>query len=137
MTVSIHVYRVAIGTFLPLKPPRMKVINTYHRSSSCKTLICLLILLLQAIPLMNNSYDSYEQRNVNESSHINFGNIRPKSINILHWNKGNALFINKMDNILTIIQRHEPKIMIILEANYIMIVVSKFLSIALNILIWE
>ena len=119
MAVSIEVYRVAIGTFLPLKPPKIRVINKNHRSSTCKTLICLLILLLQNIPLMKNSYDTYEQRNANKISHMTFGNIKSKSVTILHWNKGNALFINKMDDILTIIERHKPKIMSILEANYI------------------
>ena len=46
------------------------------------------------------------------------GNIKIHSLKILHWNKGNSLFKNKINNIYFILDKYKPHIMSISEANY-------------------
>jgi len=118
MSVSLDVYRAAIGIFNFTAPYRTKTYKGPQNYTPIKSLIILLILLLHSPPICNKSYESYTQSKLNKNSHTRNGNIKYKSINILHWNKGNALFYNKFNDILSIIEKNRPKIMSISEANY-------------------
>ena len=42
---------------------------------------------------------------------------KPKTITMIQWNKGNAPYLNRLDEILAMIKEHNPQILIITEAN--------------------
>ena len=46
------------------------------------------------------------------------GNIKAPSLRIIHWNKGSSKFCNKIDDIKLVIDRFQPHLFSIVEANY-------------------
>ena len=60
----------------------------------------------------------------NKQAHITNRNIKIHSLKILHWNKGNSLFINKIDDINFILDKYKPhlcqfqKLTMIIYNNY-------------------
>ena len=57
-------------------------------------------------------------KNSNKFNHITNGNISEMgSLKLLHLNKGNSNFLNKMDDILYILGSHKPNLYSLQEAN--------------------
>lgn len=54
----------------------------------------------------------------NKKVHITSENIKIHSLKILHWNKGNSLLKNKIDDINFILDKYKPHVISISEANY-------------------
>ena len=46
------------------------------------------------------------------------GNTRLNNIKIMHWNKGDSLFTNKLDDLYYSIDKNRPHIISLAEANY-------------------
>ena len=46
------------------------------------------------------------------------GNMVPNTIKIMHWNKGNSLFSNKVDDLYFLIDKYKPHFISLSEANY-------------------
>ena len=62
---------------------------------------------------------NFPQTISNKQNHIKYGNISAKgSYNILHINKGNSNFENKLDDLYILLEIHKPDIVSIQEANY-------------------
>ena len=55
-----------------------------------------------------------KQRVINKLTHIKNGNFNFK---IIQWNKGPSHLINSIDNIINLIQTHQPHIFSLSEAN--------------------
>ena len=66
---------------------------------------------------VNNNFSKCKAKNLNRSQHICNGNIK-SNLKILHWNKGNSNFYNKIDNVYTILDQNKPNIFSVVEANY-------------------
>ena len=93
-------------------------------------LIFLLLMFVSYVLLLNENLDikfsCYSQKlqsKKNKNNHMKNGNIQSKtiksvkSLKIMHFNKGNAKFINKLSVIEEIIEKHSPDIFNIAEAN--------------------
>ena len=53
----------------------------------------------------------------NFQSKFTYGNRRSSGIKIAHWNKGNSFLINKMTEVRSIVEKHQPHILGLSEAN--------------------
>ena len=84
-----------------------------------KTTTILLFIIILFNSQINNNFNLFLATNNNKLSHTNNGNIsKLGSLKILHFNKGNSKFENKIDDILYVIGKHKPDIFSIQEANY-------------------
>ena len=54
----------------------------------------------------------------NKIAHITYGNIKIPRLKILHWNKGNCLFKNKLDDLYFVLDKYKPHIVSLSEVNY-------------------
>ena len=68
--------------------------------------------------LSHKSYTLSKNLSNNKQAHILNGNIKINRLKILHWNKGNSLFKNKLDDIYFVLDKFQPHIMSISKANY-------------------
>ena len=119
MGVSIEAYRISIGNFNSIKYNKIKMkCRQVHRQYYTFKIILLITLLFSSIYTQSSTHDRYSQRNRNKFAHSTYRNSKFNSINILHWNKGCSHFHNKINDILTIIDRYRPNIMSLSEANY-------------------
>ena len=66
----------------------------------------------------NHRYSCICAKNVNKLQHCSNGNIKGTNLSIFHWNKGNSLFVNKIDDIHFILDKYRPKVLSISEANF-------------------
>ena len=73
------------------------------------------IIILSA--QVNNNFSKCKANNLNRNQHICNGNIK-SNIKVIHWNKGNSNFHNKIDEIYTILDQNKPDIFSVVEANY-------------------
>ena len=54
-----------------------------------------------------------------KQTHYILGNIlKQGSLKLIHFNKGNSKFSNKINNIVYVIGKHKPDIFLLKEANY-------------------
>ena len=95
MAVSIEAYRLSIGMFQYNGPYKPKIISKNYSKRSVRFALFLFLLLIYSPATCNSSYDSCKQHCNNKNSHIYNGNIKGKSLKILHWNKGNSKFEKK------------------------------------------
>lgn len=77
-----------------------------------------LFLLFAFIIHINSHFSLKNQNECNKNAHTLNGNIKSNSIKFAHINKGNSNFVNKIDDIHHMIDKHKPLIMSISEANY-------------------
>merc|ERR1712240_888005 len=75
-----------------------------------RTVIIIILILTALIP--NTHYNTWKQNN--KDQHIKNGN---HTIKIVQWNKGKANFINKTNELDSILSKHKPNIISICEAN--------------------
>ena len=81
----------------------------------CLTLLIYILINGQ----INSNIDLINAKNNNKNFHILNGNVSGKgSINIFHLNKGNSNFMNKLDDLLFLIDKYKPDIFSIQEANF-------------------
>ena len=68
---------------------------------------------------INFNFDCMIKKNHNKNLHSINGNIPTKNnYQLLHWNKGNSDFHNKINDVLLTIDEHSPDLFSISEANY-------------------
>ena len=116
MACSIETYRLRIGMH-NLKTTKIKhKYNTTNTDTTTRThlaqtaLIMTLLILTSINP--NTIYKTSKQHN--REQHIKNGN---HTIKLLHWNKGKALFHNKLNDIDTILDKFKPHVISLCEAN--------------------
>ena len=73
-------------------------------SSGCWIIVVYLMLFLLAKYL----YCGISRKYRNKLAHAKNGNIRLNNIKILHWNKGNSKFENKLDELRIILDKFKP-----------------------------
>ena len=114
---DLQTYRSQIGLFnlkkVSFKNKKCKKIHLKIPSN-----IFFFIFLLLGAQISNN-FSKVNQVNVNNSKHIENGNISAKgNLKFYHWNKGNSNFANKLDDIKIVLQQFSPDFLSICEANY-------------------
>ena len=126
MPVSYSHHRSKIGCFLNLPPANHKSSKfPYRCSKTCHGKFLFLFLLLMSstkIPVEfghnNDNFEIYLQKHLNETMHAKHGNIHKFSkLKLLHVNKGNVHFKNKLTEMRIIIDKFTPDIFSISEAN--------------------
>ena len=65
----------------------------------------------------SKNYTVSKKLSSNKIAHCINGNIKMHGLKILHWNKVNSLFNNKIDDIKFILDKYSPHIFSISEAN--------------------
>ena len=115
MGCSIETYRLRIG----INNLKTKKLTSYKKHNTNKnnnkkethrTVLIIILILTALIP--NTHYNTRKQNNKNQ--HIKNGN---HTIKIVQWNKGKANFINKTNELDSILSKHKPNIISICEAN--------------------
>ena len=117
--ISIEMFRCSIGLFnskTNIFAKRYKYKNSKFNFLIAKYLSIFLLFLGNFI---NHTFEKICQSNNNKLNHIGNGNISGKgTYKFLSWNKGNSNFETKRDDILITLQRQNPDIFAIHEANY-------------------
>ena len=127
MGVCINLYRISIGTFNNNRcylgkntEPRFKSRYNFFKNYKHKFILILIIssFLINNINCQSN-YNAYMQKHNNKIAHITNGNItKLRNIKFLQWNKGNSNFSTKIDDLKIIIDKFQPHVISICEANY-------------------
>ena len=112
-------YRCAIGTFnILLNTFRSKDPNK-NFSFSFHTLRKMFLFIFSIWNFINDSFSKILQSKNNKTNHMVHGNISGGgTYKLLTWNKGNSNFSNRRDDVLISLNRHNPDIFSIHEANY-------------------
>ena len=128
MSISISQYRSAIGQFATSVTLRHKGRANFkhhrykpqlNRSKKYgKNINTTHYLLILFIIICNTSYEHLLQVQCNKNAHCTYGNIKINHLKIFHWNKGNSLFSNEIDDIHILLDKFQPHIFSISEANY-------------------
>ena len=117
--IDIAMYRCSIGMFnmiLNISKSKDKSKIFTFSLFSIRRMILFIFLLWNSL---NNSFSEILQSKSNKLNHMVNGNISSKgTYKLITWNKGNSIFSNKRDDILITLQRHNPDIFAIHEANY-------------------
>ena len=101
------------------KLPKIKTCAQFKRGGfKNPSNVCLKLIRLLLVILMLNSFEYFLQTNNNKLAHILNGNRKGSSLKILHWNKGSSLFSNKVEHIKMVLNKYNPHIVSLSEANY-------------------
>ena len=131
MGISIVQFRISIGTFNNIsreyKSNKLKFFKCgdnkgkHFKGGDKKTwyirclITCFAIML---IPTLATTYAQYLQGKINSHQHTLNGNTTLNNLKVLHWNKDNSLFTNKLDDLFFLIDQFSPHIISLSEANY-------------------
>ena len=115
MGCSLETYRLRIGinnlkTKQPTSYKKCNTNNNKYKKETNGTVIIIILILMTLIP--NTHYNTRKQNNKNQQ--IKNGN---HTIKMVQWNKGRANFINKTNELDSILSKHKPDIISICEAN--------------------
>ena len=105
---SIQQYRCAIGTFSHNNPIKSKNSSSLIEPKVSKWALFFIVLILSSQICSN--YKKSKQKSNNKNNHTIFGNIKNGCYKLVHWNKGNSNFNNKIDYIFSTIDSHKPDI---------------------------
>jgi len=114
MGCSLETYRLRIGinnlkTKQPTSYKKYKTIKNNYKETN-RTVVIIILILMTLIP--NTHYNTRKQNNKNQQ--IKNGN---HTIKMVQWNKGKANFINKTNELDSILSKHKPNIISICKAN--------------------
>ena len=110
--IDIIQWRCSIGTFSNVG---FSVGANVKRKNGTNVILSIFLLLMVFGAQIGHNFP---QTISNKQSHIKYGNISGKgSYNILHINKGNSNFENKLDDLYILLEIHKPDIVSIQEAN--------------------
>ena len=73
---------------------------------------------IKVINLSKNNYAVGRKLSNNKIAHITYSNIKIPRLKILHWNKGNCLFKNKLDDLYFVLDKYKPHIVSLSETKY-------------------
>ena len=113
--INIQQYRHCIGLFNTKVSNKVRSVKCNSKSNNNIFVLVYFIMILSA--QINSNYTKYKAFNLNRDQYIYYGNIRT-NFKIIHWNKGNSNFSNKINEIYTILDQSKPDIFSLVEANY-------------------
>jgi len=114
--ISVEQYRASIGSFSSIKYTFRDNRGSSFNKNNIKLGIILALLVLIGVQ-GEGGFDRVVQKSRNKSMHSKVGNNK-FNLKMLHWNKANTTFRNKMDDIYEILDLFKPDIFSICESNY-------------------